>query len=50
MSNVQGLMALVIEGVPEGGYKDMTDADAQVVTQYLKSVPPIVRRIETKKQ
>ena len=50
MDNVQGLMALMIEGVPEGGYKDMTDADAQVVTQYLKSVPPIVQRIETKKQ
>ena len=50
MDNVQGLMALVIEGVPEGGYKDMTDADAQAVTQYLKSVPPIVQRIETKKK
>lgn len=50
MDNVQGLMALVIEGVPEGGYKDMSDADAQAVTQYLKSVPPIVQRIETKKK
>lgn len=50
MDNVQGLMALVIEGVPEGGYKDMTDDDAQAVTQYLKSVPPVVQRIETKKQ
>ncbi len=50
MDNVQGLMALVIEGVPEGGYKDMTDADAQAVTQYLKNVPPIVQRIETKKK
>jgi mono/diheme cytochrome c family protein len=50
MDNVQGLMALVIEGVPEGGYKDMTDADAQAVTQYLKSVPAIVQRIETKKK
>ena len=29
--NVQGLMALVIEGVPEGGYKDMTDADARAL-------------------
>ena len=50
MDNVQGLMALVIEGIPEGGYKDMTDADAQAVTQYLKSVPPMVQRIETKKK
>jgi mono/diheme cytochrome c family protein len=50
MDNVQGLMALVIDGVPEGGYKDMTDADAQAVTQYLKRVPPIVQRSETKKQ
>ena len=50
MDNVQGLMALVIEGVPEGGYKDMTDADALTVTQYLKNVPPIVQRIETKKK
>jgi mono/diheme cytochrome c family protein len=50
MDNVQGLMALVIEGVPEGGYKDMTDADALAVTQYLKSVTPIRQRIETKKK
>lgn len=50
MDNVQGLMALVIEGVPEGGYKDMTDADAQAVTQYLKSVPQVMQRIETKKK
>ena len=50
MDTVQGLMALVIEGIPEGGYKDMTDADAQAVTQYLKSVPPISQRIETKKK
>jgi len=50
MDNVQGLMALVIEGVPEGGYKDMTDVDAQAVTRYLKSIPPIVQRIATKKK
>ncbi|MBM4254687.1 MAG: cytochrome C [Deltaproteobacteria bacterium] len=48
MDNVQGLMALVIEGVPEGGYKDMTDADAQAIEQYLKNIPPIVQKIETK--
>jgi len=50
MDNVQGLMALVIEGVPEGGYKDMNDADALAVTEYLKSVTPIRQRIETKKK
>ena len=48
--NVQGLMALVIEGVPEGGYKDMTDADAVAVAQYLRSVPPVVQSIETKRK
>lgn len=47
MDNVQGLMALVIEGVPEGGYKDMVDKDVEAVTLYLKSVPPIVQKIET---
>lgn len=48
--NVQGLMALVIEGVPEGGYKDMSDADADAVARYLKSVPPVVQHIETKRK
>lgn len=37
---VQGLMALVIDGVPAGGYKDMTNADAQAVAAYLQSVAP----------
>jgi mono/diheme cytochrome c family protein len=46
--NVQGLMALVIDGVPEGGYKDMTQDDAVAVARYLKSVSPVVHRIETK--
>jgi mono/diheme cytochrome c family protein len=50
MDNVQGLMALVIDGVPEGGYKDMTDEDALAVARYLKSVPPVAHRIETKRQ
>ena len=50
MDNVQGLMALVIEGIPEGGYKDMTDDDALAVVQYLKSVPPVVHRVETKRK
>lgn len=50
MDNVQGLMALVIDGVPEGGYKDMTDEDALAVARYLKSVPPVVHRVETKQE
>jgi mono/diheme cytochrome c family protein len=44
--NVQGLMALVIEGVPEGGYKDMSKQDALAVARYLKSVPAIEHEIE----
>jgi hypothetical protein len=39
-------MAMVIEGIPEGGYKDMTKDDARAVAQYLKSVPPIVHSIK----
>ena len=38
--NVQGLMAVVIDGVPGGGYKDMSDDDAHAVATYLKSIPP----------
>jgi len=38
--NVQGLMAVVIDGVPGGGYKDMSDEDAAAVATYLKSVTP----------
>jgi len=48
--NVQGLMALVIDGVSEGGYKDMTKEDATAVARYLKSVPPIVHRVQKEKQ
>lgn len=44
--NVQGLMALVIDGVKEGGYKDMTNEDALAVARYLKSVPPVVHRVK----
>lgn len=47
--NVQGLMALVIDGVAEGGYKDMTKEDALAVARYLKSIPPIVHRVEADK-
>ena len=42
--NVQGLMALVIDGVPGGGYKDMADEDAQAVVRYLRSIA--AKRIE----
>ncbi|MGE0684840.1 MAG: cytochrome c [Candidatus Binatia bacterium] len=48
--NVQGLMALVIDGVAEGGYKDMTQEDAFAVARYLKSVPPVVHRVEAEKE
>ena len=44
--NVQGLMALGIEGVPAGGYKDMSDEDVQAVAQYLKNVVPVVQQLE----
>lgn len=48
--NVQGLMALVIDGVSEGGYKDMTKEDALAVVRYLQSIPPIVHRVEADKE
>ena len=44
--NVQGLMALGIEGVPAGGYKDMSDEDVRAVAQYLKNVVPVVQQLE----
>ena len=47
--NVQGLMALVIEGVREGGYKDMTKEDALAVARYLKSVLPITHQVKREK-
>jgi mono/diheme cytochrome c family protein len=48
MDNVQGLMALLIDGIPEGGYKDMTQEDALSVARYLKSVPPVVQQVRKK--
>jgi mono/diheme cytochrome c family protein len=48
--NVQGIMAMVIDGVPEGGYKDMSKEDALAVARYLKSVPPIVHRVKEEKK
>lgn len=43
--NVQGLMAIVIDGIPEGGYKDMSDSDAQAVARYFRSLPAIEQKI-----
>ena len=43
--NVQGLMALLVDGLPIG-YKDMTREDALAVAAYVKSVPPIHHVIE----
>ena len=43
---VQGLMRLGIEGVPAGGYRDMSDEDARAVAQYLKNVVPLVQQVE----
>ncbi len=47
---VQGLMALVIEGIPEGGYKDMNDADARAVASYFKSIPAVEQAIGGERQ
>lgn len=43
--NVQGLMALVIEGIPEGGYKDMSEADVQAVARYFRSLAAVEQKI-----
>jgi mono/diheme cytochrome c family protein len=42
-----GLMAEVIEGTL-AGYKDMTKADRLAIARYLKTIPPIKNRVETK--
>jgi mono/diheme cytochrome c family protein len=43
-----GLMAEVIEGTT-AGYKDMTNADRLAIARYLKTVPPIKNKVESKK-
>lgn len=48
--NVQGLMALVVDGIAEGGYKDMMQEDATAIAQYLKSVPAIFHQVEKKSE
>jgi mono/diheme cytochrome c family protein len=40
-----GLMAEVIQG-SSAGYKDLTKADRQAISKYLKSIPPIKNRID----
>jgi mono/diheme cytochrome c family protein len=42
-----GLMSEVIQGT-SAGYKDMTRADLTAVAQYLKSIPAIKNRVESK--
>jgi mono/diheme cytochrome c family protein len=42
-----GLMAEVIEGTL-AGYKDLTKADRSAIARYLKTVPPIKNRVESK--
>ena len=44
LDNVQGLMEEVIEGVSVG-YKNMTRQDALAVADYLKSIRPIVNKV-----
>jgi mono/diheme cytochrome c family protein len=43
-----GLMAEVIEGTL-AGYKDMTKADRLAIARYLKTIPPIKNKVESKK-
>src|SRR5262245_6908026 len=43
-----GLMGEVIDGTT-AGYKDMTRADLLAIAQYLKSIPAIRNKVETKK-
>ncbi len=45
LDNVQGLMEEVIEGVSVG-YKHMTQQDALAIADYLKSIRPIVNKID----
>jgi mono/diheme cytochrome c family protein len=43
-----GLMAEVIEGTL-AGYKDMTKADQLAIARFLKTIPPIKNKVESKK-
>lgn len=44
---VGGPMGEVVQGT-SAGYKDLTDADRQAITRYLKSIPPIRNKVERK--
>jgi hypothetical protein len=41
-------MAEVIEGTL-AGYKDLTKEDRLAIARYLKSIPPVKNKVETKK-
>jgi mono/diheme cytochrome c family protein len=43
-----GLMAEVIEGTL-AGYKDLTKADRLAIARYLKTIPPVKNKVESKK-
>ena len=43
-----GLMAEVIEGTL-AGYKDLTKEDRLAIARYLKTIPPVKNKVETKK-
>ena len=45
MDDVQGLMAEVIQGT-SFGYKDMRREDALAIADYLKSIPPIINKLD----
>jgi mono/diheme cytochrome c family protein len=49
--NVQGLMAEVVDGIGGGGgYAQATKGDRRAIAEYIRSVPPIVHRIEKKQK
>ena len=49
--NVQGLMAEVVDGIGGGvGYAQASKDDRRAIAEYIHTVPPIVRRIEKKKE
>jgi mono/diheme cytochrome c family protein len=49
--NVQGLMAEVIDGIGGGvGYAQASKADRAAIAEYIHTVPPIVHRVEKRKE
>ena len=48
--NVQGLMAEMIDGIGGGiGYAQASKADRNAIAEYIHTVPPIIHRVEKKK-